>query len=191
MRPAITSHRRIVVRLCSLLCLALSVSCSRRAAPWSWDEHVGIVAMMQGKACLTIGNGALAAGTRLKIVATDPPREGVATVATGNMCASASSTDSNGHLYDLSIDGGMPESPLFALAVLNDTLRFRSVDDAMAADLDGDGHDDYIRVCTSGDRLHFNIWSDTPLTGTHRWHRDRPFGSITIRACTIAEATGA
>lgn len=54
-------------------------------------------------------------------------------------------------------------------------------------DLTGDGHPEYIRVCTSVEGVHSTIWSRASLSGTRLLHRYVPLGYDVEPSCHAAE----
>jgi hypothetical protein len=57
-------------------------------------------------------------------------------------------------------------------------------------DIDGDGTEEWLRVCTSGEGLHLTIWSDLPLAGRRRWHRYFYLGYDVAASCVAADYDG-
>jgi len=167
------------------------VSCSRQpsATAWSYNERAGIVRFGgEGDACFTIANPSLAFGTAVTVVELSTQRTLTAVVAPPTeACLQAANGQAEARSYRLvRFEGSAPPAPWFGIAIVRSSLPFKANASA-AADIDGDGHDEFFRSCTSSEGVHFTIWSDRPLSGTLRWHRYSYLGYDVTPSCTPEE----
>jgi hypothetical protein len=157
-------------------------------AVWSYEERVGVVSAGTERACFTTKASSLAANTPLLVV--DPnTRQRHRAVILG---ADAECIDPGGgaeglHGYAIRLEGPAPP-PFHAIGVVNASAQLRAVDGAMAADVDGDGRDEFFRACTSTEGLHFTIWTGAALTSQRRWHQYQYLGYDVSPTCTPAES---
>jgi len=137
---------------------------------------------------LSIAQPSLPANARLHIIepstAADLP---AIVVAPQQSCVGVDMSDSSLHGYEIRFDPEPPMRPGPAIALLVPTRPLRTDNGIATTDLDGDGHREFFRSCTSMEGVHFTIWSDAALTGTRKWHRYHYLGYDVAPSCTSGE----
>jgi hypothetical protein len=184
------------MRRSSLLVLVLLLAaCNARGSqtPWAYDDHVGVVVASAERACLMIKVPAIAVKSPLQVVVPGSADVHQAfVIASVEECVGSADQDGGLHGYTIQFEGSPPKPPPFdgiALLGAPASLRARAASGSTIADLDGDGREEFIRLCLSSEGVHYTIWSDAPITGRRRWHQYHYLGYDVEPSCTQAETT--
>jgi hypothetical protein len=166
-----------------MICTANVVGCMHHDEPVI-GERSGIVFSTSTLSCLSIRNGSLSAGSPLQVIDPSTQRVVSATVAAASDACIEPGAPSE-HGYSMSIKGNV-RSPFVGIGLVGD-VGVRSSGGVLSADIEGDRHEDFFRLCTSQEGVHLTIWSEAALTGRRRWHRYHPLGYDVEPTCTPAE----
>jgi hypothetical protein len=180
------SARAVAIGALGVLMLSVTGSCQRTTAPWSFDENIDLVIVMGDSTCIALANSSVPANSRVHIVDVTGQREFPAVVASREACGSP---NSGRHGYDVRMTGVAPQTPFVGLVIVGSVTPFRMRGADITSDLDGDGHDEFFRSCTSAEGVHATIWSDAPLTGRRRWHGYHALGYDVTPTCTASEVS--
>jgi len=167
-----------------VLMLTVAGSCQRTTAAWSFDENIDLVIVMGNSICIALANSSVPANSRVDIVDATGQREFPAVVAPRETCARP---NSNRHGYEVRMTGISPQTPFVGIVIVSSAAPFRMRGTDITSDVDGDGHDEFFRSCTSAEGVHATIWSDAPLTGRRRWHGYHALGYDVTPTCTPGE----
>jgi len=77
--------------------------------------------------------------------------------------------------------------PFLGIAVSGPVETATRIDGITSIDLDGDGHPEFLRSCTSNEGVHLTIWSGAALSSARRWHRYHYLGYDVVPTCTESE----
>jgi hypothetical protein len=172
----VAAHRPASTVIMLAACIWLSVSCrtsGRQVDPWSFDRDVGLTFRSSDAICLSIPARGLERDRELRVVVTAASPQTVVRariVAAGGHCRLTEVPDPNLSQYEIAFDR-QTSSVVPAIAIVDHAVAFRALGSQVVGDVDGDGHDEWFRSCTSREGVHFSIWSDAPLSGRRRWHR--------------------
>jgi hypothetical protein len=180
-----------------LLLLSLGLTyASSATAQTAFDYHsrVGVALTdTAGFHCLAIPASDLTPGTEVTLA--DPGDSAAVvraaiTVPVRGMCP-GEVPDPNDHLYGLRVaspPAPQPGSVWFALLLTQGTLHASRA--GIHGDLDHDGTEEHLRVCTSAEGLHLTIWTGAPLVGRRRWHRYFYLGYDVEPSCGAGDYDG-
>lgn len=145
----------------------LVMAAATAASAQNIASKLGIVSVKQGSICFETSNPSLKKGQQVTIV-TDEKRQStrVATIDEKLSKSCAEMGDESHSFYSLRMSR-KPEA-LTGIGVVGPTVTLKK--GIAAADLNGDGKNDFFRSCTTGETVHFTVWSGKPLTGRRLWH---------------------
>jgi hypothetical protein len=154
---------------------------------FNYGTDLGVAVDKVGHTCLDIRNGALVAGQRIQFVTTDAPQTTGEAEILRKVAEACTPTDQNKpglyHYEFKVIRGSLRKSfPAFALASFSGTLA--SAETGVTGDLDGDGHPESFRSCTSSEGVHLTVWKGKPLKGRREWHYYYYLGYDVDPTCT-------
>jgi hypothetical protein len=154
---------------------------------FDYGTDLGVAVDKADRACLDIRNGALAAGQRIQFVeATTPQTTGEAEILrkVDQACTPADQNKPGLYHYEFKVIRGSlrKSAPAFALASFAGTLTV--ADTGVTGDLDGDGHTESFRACTSTEGVHLTVWKGKPLKGRRKWHYYYYLGYDVDPTCT-------
>jgi hypothetical protein len=89
--------------------------------------------------------------------------------------------------YAIRFEGARPEGPFHGIGLAGAPVRVQKVKGSIAADLDGDGRNEFFRDCTTSEGVYFTIWTGAPLKGSRRWHQYLYLGYDVSPTCTDAD----
>ena len=183
-----------MTKLLTAIALAALLSSSCRThtdeqKPWSFSSNIGVVAPKSRKICLSIHNSSLSAGRKVRVLRLASPQAGpeeAIVIGTDDTCSNSAGSDANLTGYQIHFEkSDSVAAP--AIGIIGVSGAFRKKGDLLAADLDGDGKEEYFRSCTSAEGVHFSIWSEQPLLGTARWTQYYYLGYDVEPTCTPKE----
>ncbi len=138
-------------------------------------ETFGVAFRGEGRAALEIQNATLAPNTRIRIAV---PGSVYARVG-----AKRQTQEGEPDLYDLTLE--TPGAELPAIAILGFDGKLQKDGNAVWTAVNGQRR--YFRFCTSGEGIHFTVWSGRPLTGRRLWHAYHYLGYDTEPSCKPAD----
>jgi hypothetical protein len=175
-----------------LLVALLSSSCQVRPSqqnPWSFDRDAGVVIRKPRKTCLSIHNSSVLAGTGIQVINMSSPQSGpddARIVRADESCFNSAGGDVDVSGYEIQLEkADAVTTP--SIGILGFSGAFHKRGDLLAADLDGDGQEEFFRSCTSNEGVHFSIWSSQPLAGTPRWKQYYYLGYDVASTCAPKE----
>lgn len=153
----------------------------------NYSADLGIAIEQSGRACLEIRNSDLANGHKIQFVNSDSqPTTGEAEIVrrVDQGCTSTGHSTPGLSHYELRVVRGTlaPSTPAFALVDFSGPLTVK--DTFVTGDLDGDGHVEAFRSCTSSEGVHLTVWKGPPLRGTRKWHYYYYLGYDVEPSCT-------
>jgi hypothetical protein len=203
-----TLPRSVAPVLCALIAVAGCTAKQEPGAPvaensFRYDRQIGVAHPKGNEGCIAIANDSIEPGAKVILadqgvenVAFETSRIGEATIverlsdcddhhlsttelsSTGPTYYRIRATDEwNGNGYAFAIVG-----PSGAVTI--------NKDGNITGDLDGDGMNEFFRICTSNEGAHYQVWSGTPLEGQPRWHWYVYAGYDTEPNCTEKEYFG-
>jgi hypothetical protein len=162
------------------------------AKAFDFQSQLGVVDMRsRNEVCMTIPNANLAERGRVQIVSPYKPQAVAVAFIQKKLSGSCSrnpDTSSNDSFCSLRVLSGKLEPEGVGIAVVGAKVDFRVANGLANVDLNGDGHREYFRVCTSQEGLHLTIWSGKSLRGLRRWHWYYYLGYDVEPSCTSREA---
>jgi hypothetical protein len=177
----------------AFMVLILAVGCGKAEANiFDFQSGVGVVDVSSnGDICLTIPNANLAERSRVQIVSPYRPQAVAVAIIQKRLsgsCSRSPDTSPNDAFYSLRLLSGKAEPEGVGIAVVGAKVDLRVAHGLANVDLNGDGHREYFRVCTSQEGLHLTIWSGKSLRGLRRWHWYYYLGYDVEPSCTSREA---
>ncbi len=181
--------RRRVTRSAQIaVCATFSLACAAPAqTAFEFERHVGIVVIRSpGSPCLVIPAQDLPDGARLTLAdPTDSAAVIDAVVTRRQESCPGEEPDPRARFYSLRVTSHVvPQPGSVWFAIVGGRGLLRTSERGVRGDLDADGVEETLRVCTSMEGLHFTVWSGEPLVGTRRWHRYFPLGYDVEPSCT-------
>ena len=158
-----------------VFCLALFSPATSRGASTAFDyrRNLGIAVQLPGRTCLEIGNPNLNEGQKVQFLNTDtPPTTGQAEIVRKleQACISGNGQPAGLSHYELKVDEGALTKSAPAFAIVGSAAGLTVRDSQATADLDGNGHPETFRSCTSAEGVHLTVWKGPPLRGIRKWH---------------------
>jgi hypothetical protein len=138
---------------------------------FQYQRDLGVAVEKPGHTCLYIAHNELSPGQRLQFVNAAPPQTSgeMQIVAKADDACKDTSQEHPGVIrYSSRVTGGALASP--SIAVVNSSQPLTVADAGMAGDLEGDGHLEFFRACTSTEGVHLTVWKGQPLEGWRKWH---------------------
>lgn len=200
----------------ALSVLIVACGCTRPAespAPQSptsqssfrFDVQIGL-AQIQGdktEGCLAMANASIQPGAKVTLVdqpAVNQPSD-TPTINEAAVVEKLAADCGNGHMSTNELLPAGPvyyrirtskpwESNSYVIAIVEPSGPVAVKDKKVEGDLDGDGTSESFRVCTSGEGVHYQVWTGEPLTGRPRWHWYVYAGYDTEPSCTEKEYFG-
>jgi hypothetical protein len=154
---------------------------------FDYYSHLGVVSKQSDSICLTINNSAPTPGTQVSLVALSAPQmiaQAEVLKANSVNCTKTDANDADSNRYELRMLHGEPRFSFPAVAILNGAHPLTIARGLASADLDGDGHREYFRECTSSEGVHLSAWTGKPLVGKRRWHKYYYLGYDVEPNCT-------
>jgi hypothetical protein len=158
--------------------------------PFDYDSHLGIALDRLGLVCLTIDNGRLSVKQRITLVIPSRPQsiaQAEVLRAAPDLCQNTGSDRAGAHYYVLRMVSGSIAANGPTIAVLNPARSLMVKGGVVMGDLEGNGHSEYFRQCTSSEGVHLTVWTGRPLRGKRRWHRYFYLGYDVQSDCAPAE----
>lgn len=186
--------RRIV--FCTLVAAGLfcfkAVPAEKRKV--SLSSRLGLAIQKSGPTCLYTHNADLSAGSPLTLVLLSPPQSTIKAevirAASTTSCPSIDSSDSTLSAYEVQVSGADQVLAMPTIAVSGPTGEFRQSGAYVGGDINQDGKLEYFRFCTSGEGVHFTVWSGKPLHGKPKWHQYYYLGYDVESNCSPSETKG-
>jgi len=172
-----------------IVVVVLFTPASVAAQRFRFDSQIGIVDLNSERICLVIQNSGLGVGDQIKLVSPHQPQR-IATAVIqkkeSENCSHNPEIEPNSSFYLLKlqgtgfvIDAGQP--PAIGIIGLSRPVRLKQRQ--AIADLDGDGHMEYFRTCTSNEGIHLTVWSGKPLIGKRQRHFYYYLGYDVVPSC--------
>jgi hypothetical protein len=159
-------------------------------ADFRFSSQVGLAVANSGKVCLAIHRQKFVAGSRVTLVLLRAPQsvaEAEVLRPADGACPNPDESDRSLHRYEIKILKGTLEPSTFAIAVFGSSSQFLTHEDAVTADVDGDGIAESFRSCTSSEGVHLTVWSGKPIEGKRRWHQYYYLGYDVEADCTTKD----
>lgn len=141
-------------------------------SPADYSTRVGIAVRTPSRTCLAMQNTTLKPETPLVLVSPLPPSTYVTVQVKGpssSPCPITENVQPGLSSYEIQVpSGSLSVSP--ALAVVANAAVFRSTNNSVQSDLDGNGMTQNYRMCSSNDGVHLSLWAGQPLEGKLLWH---------------------
>lgn len=142
------------------------------SSPADYSTRVGIAVRTPSRTCLAMPNATLKPETPLVVVSPLPPSTYVTAQIKGpssSPCPLTEEVQPGLSSYEIQVPPGSL-SVLPALAVIANAAVFRSTNNSVQSDLDGNGMTQSYRMCSSNDGVHLSLWAGQPLEGKLLWH---------------------
>jgi len=177
-------------RAAAVAAVVILTACASRGRPpqWTADGHLGIVVATPARACLSI-ESMLAPRTPVRIADPVSRQHAEATVVGVEPACLPAGAPESVKGYTIAFDGPPPRVPFIGVGSIG-TANWRDRSVAMAADVDGDGREEFLRACTSREGVHFTVWHNAAMTGARVWHRYHYLGYDVDPTCTPRETGG-
>jgi hypothetical protein len=163
---------------------------NRKAEHFDYLTQVGVAARTSKGTCLSIANPSMRIGSRVFLISFSSRQNILKARIAGKLQTPCLQPDGSGISFDgyeLRLTGASAQEGSPLIAVYGFRGKFSNRDESVTADLDGGGHPEFFRSCTSQEGIHLTIWSDKPLEGIRRWHRYVHLGYAVEPSCTEAE----
>ena len=170
---AVEDSQNLKVYATALLLLLLIGCQKHRAASFDYMANLGIAVEKSDRNCLDIRNGSLRPGQKIVLVAASTPETTSDAEIVKKVDQACTAPDQNSpgvQHYEFRLVRGSVQKAVPAFALANFGGPITIGESGAVADLDGDGHLESFRACTSSEGVHLTVWSGTPLTGARRWH---------------------
>jgi hypothetical protein len=178
--------------LAPALFVLLSAGCQNAPVhpAFHYPADLGVAVEKADRACLYIANGGLSAGQRVQFVTTSTPQDAGEMEILGkadDTCKEANQDRRGVVRYSFKVIRGALSSGTPAFAIANFSRLLTPTEGGVAADLDGDGHPEFFRACTSTEGLHLTVWKGKPLEGWRKWHYYYYLGYDVTPDCTESD----
>jgi hypothetical protein len=140
---------------------------------FQYYSDLGVVSKQSDTICLTIKNSTLTRGTLVYLIDLTMPQSVVHAAvqqADPASCMRTDVSDKASSRYELRILPGESGFSAPAVGIVNAVRPLIISRGLVRGDLDGDGHQEYFRECTSSEGVHLSVWTGKPLVGRRRWH---------------------
>jgi hypothetical protein len=170
--------------------LLVSLTACQKRRTFDFQKDLGVAVVKAAGACIDIANPSLTDGQPIQFVgANQPPATGQAVVS-GKAVQSCTPGDGNQpglFHYRFKIASGSLPNAVPAFALVNFKGALVRGDSGITADLNGDGHADTFRSCTSTEGVHLTVWAGKPLESRRLWHSYYYLGYDVDPTCTDAD----
>lgn len=142
------------------------------SSPVDYSTRVGIAVRTPSRTCLAMQNSTLKPETPLVIVSPLPPSTYTTVQIKGpssSPCPITEDVQPGLSSYEIQAPPGA-FSVSSAIAVVSQAAVFRSANNTVQSDLDGNGMMQSYRMCSSNDGVHLSLWAGQPLDGKLLWH---------------------
>jgi hypothetical protein len=168
--------------------ILLLAACNPEAwAAFDYRSNLGIAVEKTNRNCLDIRNGTLAVGQKIQFVNASTPQTTGEVEVTGKVdqaCTPADQSEQGLYHYEFKVIRGTLQMAAPAFALTNFTGTLTTAGTGITADLDGDGHPESFRSCTSSEGVHLTVWKGKPLKGRRKWHSYYYLGYDVDPTCT-------
>jgi hypothetical protein len=152
------------------------------AAPFDWQQLIGLAIERDDKLCLRIRNPDLQPASNLLLIApgdtSSLERARVDRLVTA--CPDELPNDEFAY-YAITPADSLEMNAQYFVVPLSDAPA------GSALDFDRDGVLEQFRSCTSAEGVHFTVWSGKPLEGIRRWHYYYYLGYDVEPSCDVRD----
>jgi hypothetical protein len=170
-----------------------------------YEQQIGVAKIQRGanQGCLALVDPSIKPGTKITLV--DQPAETLLSQTAGvnesSVVERLSQDCDDGHMFTTELSASGPayyriqtvkewQGNSYLIAIADPSGPVAVKEGGIEGDLDGDGTKESFRVCTSGEGVHYQVWTGEPLKGRPRWHWYVYAGYDTASSCTEKEYFG-